>query len=48
MPEILRDIMCLFGAVYLFYRFYNTAASTAKILMNRNKSESKGILSRQR
>jgi threonine/homoserine/homoserine lactone efflux protein len=38
MPEILRDIMCLFGVAYLLYRFYNMAMSTAKILMNRNKS----------
>jgi len=48
MPEILRDIICLFGVVYLFYRFYNTAVSTAKILMNRNKSKSKKILHRLR
>jgi len=48
MPEILRDIICLFGAVYLLYRFYHLVASTAKILMNRNKSESKEILSRLR
>jgi hypothetical protein len=48
MPEIFRDIICSIGAVYLFYRFYNAVASTAKILMNRNKSESKEILSRLR
>jgi len=48
MPEILRDIICLFGVVYLLYRFYNMAASTAKIFINRNKSESKEVLSRRR
>jgi threonine/homoserine/homoserine lactone efflux protein len=48
MPEILRDIICLFGVVYLLYRFYNMVVSTAKTLIDRNRSKSKQILHRLR